>query len=156
MKKQLGISIIEVVVYMGLLTLMMGSGVLVLFQIVEGNSRREHIVLIQEEGQFMMEKMITSLPRGTIVKTPEVGAGGDVLTLIAPQTPLEPIVFYRDDSLLLIKRGMHAPRPLNTSGAPLTNLNFEYLAATDRVPAEIIITFSVDGEDFSRTHILEP
>lgn len=156
MNKHAGTSMVEVIVYMGLLTLIMGSSVLILFQIIEGDARREQAVLIEEEAQFMMEKIDASLPRGTIVTAPVAGAHGGVLTVSMPKIFHEPISFFRYGAQLIIKRGSSAQKTLNTTSAPLTNLNFEYRASAEKIPAELIVTLFVGNEKFSQKHILLP
>lgn len=156
MNRQAGTSIIEIVVYVGLLTLIMGSSVLILFQIVHGDERREQAALVQEEAHYMMEKIGAFFSYGTRVSKPMPGSHGDMLIVTMPQTPREPITLYRDGNYLMIQRGTNTPEILNASSAPITNLDFDYSAATHTMPATLRVVFSVGDEEFTQTHVFLP
>ncbi|MDO8489876.1 MAG: hypothetical protein Q7S47_00495 [bacterium] len=156
MKLPRGITLIEIVMYVGLLSIILTSSVLILFQIIAGSSRLEHRVRIQNESQFMIDKISSLLPYGVTVTTPPAGAHGETLTAIAPDSLHEHTIFYRDGSFLMIRRGQSAALQLNATETPISHLNFSHHASTTTSTRALTVTLEIDGEEFSQTHLLLP
>jgi len=149
MKNQRGITIIEVVLYMGLLSIILSSGVLILFQIIEGDARREQAILVQQEGDFILGKFDVIMMQDVVVSSPVSGQQGSMLAVgVSP----DEISLFQSGEKLMIKRGVNAAQPLNSSSAPLINLNFENNPADDDSSGMLVVSFTLGGKDFTRTY----
>ncbi|MBI4268269.1 hypothetical protein HY627_00350 [Candidatus Uhrbacteria bacterium] len=131
MKTNNGITIIEVVVYMGLLGLIMTSSILIMVQVVEGSERLEKLVRRQDEAMFVLEKIGAELALGASITSPAPGSTSSSLTLSSSSGSL--IRVGLSESMLALTRGAHAPQKLHASDVRVSSFTAENHGATSSI-----------------------
>src|SRR5258708_2532449 len=81
-KNSAGFTLIETLVYLALLTVIMGSFLVVVFEIIESNSKNQVKIDVREDGNFLIGKIESSMNGATAIA---VQNGGK--TLVITNTP---------------------------------------------------------------------
>ncbi len=119
MKK--GFTLIEVIIYIALFALLMTGALVATFQLLEGGSRNQKAVAIQEEGTFLYRKINWAL------------SGATGATLIDPQTlsvtrpdlgSESPLIFASSANYLTLARGSGSPAVLNSDYFKVSDVSF--------------------------------
>jgi prepilin-type N-terminal cleavage/methylation domain-containing protein len=67
MKFQKGFTLIEALVYLALFGILFGGSVVAVFNIIESNARDKTMIMVQDEGSFMLRKINWALSGATAV-----------------------------------------------------------------------------------------
>lgn len=155
-----GFTLIEVVMYLGLFTLIIGSVLTSVDSILEANARSHTKVMVQEEGAFILGKIDWAL---TGVTSAQVILGNSLATNKSnyPSNPIE--ISIEADGNVFIKKGAGAAMRLNNSNVtvacpPSPTPCFEKNLATgdginpESITANIVVnSFTSDGLSYSQT-----
>ncbi|MES2059838.1 MAG: prepilin-type N-terminal cleavage/methylation domain-containing protein [Patescibacteria group bacterium] len=119
--KKRGFTLIELVIYIALFGVLMTGASVATYQLLEGGTRNETAVAIQEEGSFLNRKINWALTGATIAI---VSPDGSVLTINKiPGADFavadNPLLIYSSAGALMIKRGNAAAVQLNNSTYPV-------------------------------------
>ena len=126
-----GTTIIEVIVYIGLLGLIMTSSVLILVQILQGSEQLETMVRHQDEALFILEKIGNEIALGATVASPAPGSSSHSLTLASP-AGIE-IHFALTGSTLTIARNGDDAKKLHAPDLPVSSFTVNNHGATSTV-----------------------
>lgn len=148
-----GFTLIETLVYIALLSIIMGGALTAVYGLIEGSQKINTRTTIQEEGNFVLRKI-----RGVLSNTTSV-------TMPSPTTPTSSslIVVLYDGSnatvrfnaashLVEIQRGAGNPFvALTSTNVKAENLQFNYLSG---IPAGIDTSLTINGFLFKMTKYL--
>lgn len=140
-----GLTLIEILLYMGLFSILMFGLFVSAINIFQNIDRNQTKTMVQEEGNFLMAKIDSSLTGVTTVSTPPSGSSDNTLTVTNAGIPL---IFSLNGKDLQLKRGGSPTVTLNNSNvtvlAPIfspfvifthtgTGSNPEYVTASFRL-----------------------
>lgn len=98
-----GTSIMEVVIYVGLLSIMLTSSVMILFQVTMRDEQRMHTVFSIREQEFVLEKIRNEVVRASQIILPEEEVTGDRLVLKDEEGG--DVEIYSEEGRIMIRRG---------------------------------------------------
>ena len=133
-----GFTLLETVIYIALLAIMIGGGMVGIFNILGGSGRTRQAMYREQEAYFITRKIdaVLSEAESLILPSP------DVLTV---DTGSEIITVNISDEQIFLKRGGTDAVPLNDTLVPATSLNFDKNDASSTV----ITTFTLDEHLYS-------
>ena len=126
MKYDKGFTLIEVVIYIALFALLMGSAFVTVFQLINGTNKISLKTTIQQEGNFVMRKLDWALTGLDPANPPVVGGSScsQNLTLQKVNFPGNPMVVRLNSSTLEISQNGGTFVPLTTINVKTTCLKF--------------------------------
>jgi hypothetical protein len=152
---QSGTSIIELVIYIGLLSLMIAGILGAGYQFIESSGDIQSKITVDEEANFLLRKMNWVLNGVSTVHMPAPGAAASTLSVDKAGYPDNPIVFDLQSSMVRIAEGSGAPVDLNGRAVAVENLSFSFLGGTGGEPSAISAHFSIGDRVFDLTRYLE-
>ncbi len=158
MKTNNGFSLIEVLIYLGLFSLIMSGIIISAFQIFQGSGRTQTKIAVQEEGNFLLAKInwiATGLQPFGGITTPALSASGPTLAVIKTD-PLVPnpvcltlnsgkIQFKKDGTSCSSLTGFS---DLNNSNVTVNSLTFDHQGSSGG-PEYVKVTFSLSSKTAS-------
>lgn len=141
MKYRAGFTLIEMLVYLGLFSILIGGALVAAFGIFESNGRNQTKAIVQTEGQFLAAKIdwalsgiqsVDSPPDGTpgaLLQVTKYGGGTIKISLSSPNVD--------------IQRGVASSKVLNNSNVEITNLLFTHKNPGGGNPESVEARFTV-------------
>src|SRR3989344_3115161 len=118
MRNKNGLTLLETVIYMGILTFLMGAGVTAAFYIIDSGQKDKTGVNVQAEGNFLLRKIewaMTGASSDSMIVSPTTLSLAKDISPDFPDPLQNPLVFSWDGSKnFQLKRG---------TGGMATNLN---------------------------------
>jgi len=146
-KYQNGFSLIEVILYIFLFSLMLGGSLSTFYYLMESNQKLSEKSLINDEAEFIISKIDGFLRNSDQILSPSFGEITDDLSMIENSGDLVRIFLEEDD--LLLKVNNNPPISLNNSQIKIENLSFQSEIVFQAPPLSIINTsFSINGDEF--------
>ncbi|MBI3572379.1 prepilin-type N-terminal cleavage/methylation domain-containing protein [Candidatus Kaiserbacteria bacterium] len=136
-----GFTLIETIVYIGLLAVLMSAAIVATFQLIDSGAHNETAVAIQEEGTFLERKIGWALTGAT-----SVSALSNTLTITRlasssfPDTD-NPLTISVNGTSLILQRSVYTPVALNSAAFAVTS--FTATVDTSQMPAKVDVSFSV-------------
>jgi prepilin-type N-terminal cleavage/methylation domain-containing protein len=145
---QKGFTLIEVIIYIALFSILIGGVLVSTFQLVQTGSSLSSKTAIQNEGNFILRKIDWAFAGLDPANIPTVG--GSLCNQTATTTKINygQIVFRRDtiNNALQIKEGSGGTfASTTTSNIKVTCLKFGIISGS---PSGIIATTTINGIDF--------
>ena len=156
-KEASGFTLIEVIVYIGLFSLLVGTGFLVAFQLIDGSSDISAKATTEEEGNFVMQKVVWALTGVKSLTTPVSGSASELkITKYDGPGGENKIRICLDGDKIKIREGSFLGvcsdveyLPLTTDNVAVSNLQFEHLDSPGGSPPEgTKATTTIDGVNF--------
>jgi Tfp pilus assembly protein PilE len=148
-----GFTLLEAVIYIALLSLLMGGAVVTSYDLVESSQHSSGTTVVQEEGSFVSRKLTWAL--AGLTTAPTVGGSGCNQTLSVTKTgALNPVQLERNSassSVEMREGGSGAYSALTTANVSVTCLQFALLAGT---PGGVAATTTINGQTFAVTKYL--
>jgi len=141
-----GFTLIETVLYIALLAILIGGGMVGVYNILEGSGRTLQSTYREQEAYFITRKIDATLSEATEVTLPDVNLGTDAYKQLTVQTDDGTVIIDCPDcdsdegGQIFLKRGVKDPVPLNSLLVPAFALNFEWNSAS----STILTTFTLD------------
>ncbi len=168
MSTQRGFTLIETLIYLALFAIVIGGGMVAVYQIVEGSNRNNTKVIVEEEANFLLRKVDWALGAASSVATPAPGLPAPSLAVTKLGFAQNPLVFDLDDpdadgsGNLRLKRAAGTATNLNSSNVTVSNLIFQRVAGAAGLPDKLTTSFTISSnlygqpfsEDFSTTKFL--
>lgn len=145
-----GFTIIELLVYLGLFAILIGGAMVGVYQIVESTNRNQAFVTIEQEGNFLQQKIKWSLNGATDILLPAPASIGPNMSVTSPDSSKS--LSFSDGTLSLSQNGQPAV-PLNSQNIKVENLTFENLAGQG-VKAEFDLRSLGQARHFSTVNYL--
>ena len=146
--KHNGFTLIETIIYIALLTLIIGSGVVAGFYVIDSSEKEKANINAIAEAAFLMRKIDWALN------------GADSIDVSAPtilkvtRGGLSIWVHAPSDRALISKDGGTSWTELTGDWTKITDLTFQDIPAAPPKPAGVTAKFKADGKDFEMTKYL--
>src|SRR3989344_3415634 len=147
---RVGFTLMETVIYIGLLSFITSFVIVVLYQMVGSESQNRNRTEVDGEANFLIQKMVWALTGATAINSPAVSATGTTLSITKYNYASNPIVFDLNSRNMRIAKGASTPVILNSARAYIDQLIFQHLAASGTIPEAIAITLQVVSSDIER------
>jgi len=146
-KKNAGFTLIETILYIGLLGILIGGGMIGVYNILEGTGRTRNTMYREQEAYFITRKIDAVISEANSITEPSEGFESDQLTVqvSGPQTITIDLL---DEQIRLIRGGNIYE--LNDKVAPATALNFDWSDASSTMTT----TFTLDEHPYSVSNYL--
>ncbi|MEK7576345.1 MAG: prepilin-type N-terminal cleavage/methylation domain-containing protein [Patescibacteria group bacterium] len=152
-KFNLGFTLIEVLVYIALLSILLSGALAVTYQVLQSSESVQAKTTIDEESDFIFHKFDWALNNSTI-NSPVAGTADPILSLNKAGFAQNPIVFDLNSGNIRIKRGTQTANELNSVNIKITNLLFTHIAPSTGKPAAIHLSFTANGRLYEKTRYL--
>lgn len=153
--KERGMTLLETILYIALLSLFLSGVLAVTFGLLEGSARTNRRTFVQEESTFVMNKIAWAL--SGLSSAPIVGGSPCVRTLTVSKAHYSgnPIIFRRTGNVVEMgEAGLYMP--LSSEGVEVTCLEFSLLVGDDGVATGVRATTTLNGKDFTFTQWIWP
>lgn len=144
-----GVTLIELVVYIALFSLIIGGAIVAAYQIFESSGRSQTHAMIQEEGDFLLAKINWSLSGIQTISAPVLPSGGvactssNTLSVTRWDSAIGTLVIDVLGADMRIARGGNQPNVLNNTNVTVSNLLFKYCYMGGSNPASIASSFTL-------------
>ena len=150
-----GFTLIEVIIYIALLSIIMYGALVTSFQLLEGSDALEVRATVQEEGNFVLRKIDWALANMDSNNLPSIGGTNcNQSIMIHKINYTDTVEFYLktigNQKYIYIKEGVK-DLPLTTENVAPSCLKFQ-MVGTD--PIGVIATATISGKDFTITKYL--
>ena len=142
-----GFTLIETLIYIGLLGIMIGGGTVGVYNIHEGAGRTRNNMYREQEASFVLRKIEAALSGATTITSPSPDTTSDTLELTGGA---EPVTIDLSGDMVRLARGGEAPEELNAEGFGISDLAFERSTAS----STLTTNFVLDGHPYVMTHYL--
>lgn len=141
-----GFTLVEMIIYIGLLSLIIASVSGVTFQIIEASNQVNNKILIEEEANFLLRKIEWALWGASEINSPPPGDSGTTLSIDKYGFLENPIVFSLNSENLEIQRGSGTSTILNSEPIKVESINFEHIASSGNSPPGIKTSLTLKKE----------
>ncbi|MEK9185593.1 MAG: type II secretion system protein [Patescibacteria group bacterium] len=145
--RQKGFTLLEVIVYIALLTFIIGSGVVAAFYVIDASEGGKADINAIAEAEFLLRKIDWVLIAADNVNLTEVG----VMKIYRTGFPDKKIDLASDRAQITIGVGTDF---LTNDRVKITNLVFTFIPPNPPKPAGVTTNFLANGQPFSMTKYL--
>lgn len=145
-----GFTLMETVIYIGLLSFITSFVIVVLYQMTGSQNQNRIRIEVDGEANFLMQKMVWALMGATAINSPAMSATGTTLSVNKYNYASNPIVFDVNGRDIRIAQGTSTPAILNSARVYIDQLIFQHLAASGTIPEGVAITMQVVSSDIER------
>ncbi len=146
-----GFTLIETLIYAALISIVVGFSLVAAYQIIDSSEGLNKKIMVEEEANFLLRKIGWALSGVDVINNPISGATGSILSINKINFSGNPLVFDLNSDNLRLKKGAAEPVILNNQNVKISNLVFEYLAASGSKPAGIKTGFQINGKPYEIT-----
>ena len=146
-----GFTLIEVLIYVALISIIIGGSLTVVYQILETNSGVYNKIIIEQEANFLLQKIRWTMTGVSTINSPGVGATSSSLSVNKINFSENPVIVDLSSSTARMKRGSGQPAVLNSQNVVVENLVFQHLASSSSIPEAIKINITVSKKAFTTT-----
>ena len=144
--KNKGVTLIELVIYIALFSIIIGGAMVTVFQIVVSSNKLQSKVVLQEEANFLLRKINWAINGATAMSV-----SGTSLTItnssIVSTSPNRIIFSLSSGYMTIQKSGDATASNLNSQNVKVSNLIFTYTAPVGTKPASVKASFTItEGE----------
>lgn len=143
MKNNSGFTLIEVIIYIALFTLLVGSGFVTAYQLIEGGNALNQKTINQEEVNFVLRKISWVLNGVATINTPSSGYSNTLTVTRYDGTVLD--VRLNAGKIELKDGAAGSFVPITTDNVKVTTLQFQYVPAVGTAPTGIIASTTISG-----------
>ena len=163
-KKKLkkGFTLLELLLYISLYSILMMSVVSVLLMILQVRVKNKTIAEVDQQGIQIMQMMTQKIRNANVINTPATGATGNSLSLDMPGTTNDPTIFDVTNGQVRIKEGSGNYIVLNNSLVTVSNFSISNLSRANthgNIRVEFTITYTnTTGRseyDYSKTFVAD-
>ena len=142
-----GFTLIEVIIYIALFSLLMGTAFVTAYGLIEGTNKLNAKTTVQEEGSFVMRKFNWALTSVSIFSIPNPNE----LTLTKYDGNVVNISLSANKIIIKESINGNTPLPITTDNVQVTNLQFQQVGSN---PFGISATATINGTNFIITKYL--
>jgi prepilin-type N-terminal cleavage/methylation domain-containing protein len=146
-KKQNGFTLIEVLIYIALFSMLVGGVLVSVYTMLESSGRDTTQTELLEEGNFLLDKIGWVMSDVQTIASPAQNATGTTLSITPWDVSVgNPIVVHFTTQNMTIKEGVNSAQQLNNTNVWLSNASFThtYNAGQGAVPESITVTFTLN------------
>lgn len=126
---QSGFTLIELIVSLGLATILLGAIFGLYLASSQMRARINATAEVEQQGLQAMEIITQTIRNSSAISNPSTGASGASLTLSVPTVAKSPTIFSLSNGQLQIKEGTSAVTPITSNRVSVSNLTFQNLTA---------------------------
>jgi prepilin-type N-terminal cleavage/methylation domain-containing protein len=157
-KKKNGFTLVELLVYIGILAIVITSVVSTMFFVISTREKAKTINEIESQGALVMQLITQSIRNSEGVNSPEVGNNNNTISLSVSEQQDSPTVFDINNGVLRVKKGSQTEVDLTSSRVIASNLDFYNVSRTDTeniIKVEFQLEYNNQGPafqfDYSKT-----
>ncbi len=142
-----GFTLLETIVYISLLSLIMSSGLVVAWQLIDGMQNMNREITVQEEANFVLEKIDRSLKDAQYILAPS--SEDSLTTVLSVQDgdgELTTVHLY--DGRVELQRKNNSFVSLTTPNVAIEDLQFYYIAPQGSSLPGVRAVLVMDGETY--------
>lgn len=132
MIKNGGFTLIEVLIYSAIVTVMLTFILLAAYQIIDNQSRLNDWLAVQENQKFLLQKLEWVLQSNQAINIPAIGASGNALSVNKLNFSGNPLIIDLAGGTVRLQSGGGAPVNLTNPQVSVSNLNFNHLNLSGR------------------------
>jgi len=145
-KDSAGFTLIEFLLYFGLITVIFISSSAMAFNIFSGKAKLVSIEEVSQNARLAMEKMIRVIGNAASINAPLISQSGSVLSLAMDDPSKDPTVFDAEGGVLTIKEGAGSAVELISDEVVGSQLLFSNISYAD-APGAVRIELSIAREN---------
>lgn len=142
-----GFTLIEAIVYVALLSIIMGGVLAAVYNLTQGATRITANTTVQEEGNFVLRKVAWALTGLSGITTPLSGTSNTLLVTKVGGTRVG--MRLSGSNIEMSEDGGVTYLPLTTDNVTASALQFTFVPASGTGPSGVIASFSINGIAFS-------
>ena len=149
-----GFTLIEVIIYIALFSLLMGTAFITAYQLIDGTSKLNTKTVVQEEGNFVMRKLNWDLTGLDSTVSPIVDnsiACSNTLRVEKVNFSMNPIRLRLNSNALEISENEGTYVPITTTNVKVTCLKFSVIPPFGSGPSGLSATTTISETDFAVT-----
>ncbi|OGM89352.1 hypothetical protein A3J77_02230 [Candidatus Wolfebacteria bacterium RBG_13_41_7] len=146
-----GFTLIEILIYSALTSIIIGGSLVVVYQIIESSNGIYDKIVIEQEANFLLQKIKWALIGATTINVPPVGATSSTLSVNKANFSDNPIIIDLNSNNLRLKNGLNEQNILNSQNIAVDNVIFEHQAANGNLPEAVKINLIVNSRLFNTT-----
>lgn len=150
-----GFTLIEVIVYLAVLTFLIGSGVSAAYYIIDSSEKNKSDINIEAEAYFLLRKIEWAMTYADLtnpINSPASGTIGNSLSVNKTGTGI--VVIDAPSSRARISIAGAPAIEITNDRVKIENLQFNYIAAMGTKPGAIKATFTINGRNYETTKYL--
>lgn len=152
--KNKGFTLIETVIYIALFTILITSGFVAAYSLIEGTGNLDSKLQVQQEGNFVLKKIGWALSNLSSVETPTGLNCAESLTIHKTDST-DPVDIRLTSSggvnYIEMRTGGGGYYPISTVNVNVSCLKFSIISGS---PLGIVATTTISGIDFSITRYI--
>jgi len=151
--RQSGFSLIEVLIYILLITFILGSIVLIAFHLLQNSDNLRQGIRVEEEANFILQKISWALNDSYQIDIPALNSEANNLVLYKNNFGSDnPIRMDLISGAVVLTRGGNTAKQINNDRFEVTNLIFNRMWDGFNTDTDIIrASFEIDGRLFQIT-----
>ncbi|MEK7642423.1 MAG: prepilin-type N-terminal cleavage/methylation domain-containing protein [Patescibacteria group bacterium] len=142
-KNNTGFTLIEVIIYIALFTVLMGSAFVTAYQLLQGSDVLNQKTINQEEVNFVLHKINRALNSIATINNPASGYSNSLTITKYDGTVVD---IKLNANKIELRDGISgAYLPITTDNVKVTTLQFQYLPPVGTSPAGITASTTING-----------
>lgn len=129
MKKHQGFTLIELVLYIGIVSIILTTVTSLLIAIFSARSKSQTVSEVEQNGNVAIQIISQVLRNATSINTPTQGNSGSSLSINVTDSAKSPTVFDISNGVLRITEGTSQPVNLTSNRITVSNLTVKNLSA---------------------------
>lgn len=142
-RAQKGFTLVEMVLYVALCSIILVSLSGFLSFLLESRVRSQAINEVNQQGFQVMHLITQTIRNGRSIEVPLTGVTASTLSLTTPNALLNPTVFSLSSTTVMISEGGKPAIPLTNSRIAVTGLSFQNVSSALSIEKSIKISFTV-------------
>jgi len=130
-KNKFGFTIVELLVYVSLLSLIMLVVLSFGQDIIFGKVKNDAILEVNQNTQFVLGKISKIIKEAEAINSPRISKSANFLSLALNDPLRNPTIFYLEGDKVKMQEGINAPMELTSNFVRVTNLNFSNISYID-------------------------
>jgi prepilin-type N-terminal cleavage/methylation domain-containing protein len=149
-KHNKGFTLIEVIIYIALFSLLMGSAFVTAYQLIDGSGKLSTKNTVQEEGNFVMRKLNWTLTGISNITMPsKTNLTSTTLAITKYDGNVMNVRLAGD--VIEIRENGGAYLPITTANVKVSDISFEFIPAIGSGTAGIKATITINDSVFTIT-----
>ncbi len=142
MKDNRGFTLVELLLYVGLLSMVIFSAALFLSLILQSRMKNQVVAEVEQQGVLAVMRIMQVVRNSTLINTPAVGSSGSTLSVNLPQAALSPTVFVLSGGTITMTEGVGTAVSLTNNLVSVTGLIFSNVSRAS-TPGTVRIQFTI-------------
>lgn len=142
-------TLIEVLIYSALIAMIISGSLIAVYQIIESSNNIYAKIIIDQEANFLLQKIKWALIGATAINIPLTGAASSTLSVNKANFFNNPIIIDLNSGNLRLKQGTNEPAILNSQNIVVNSVVFEHQAGSGNLAEAIKINLTVGNKLFT-------